>query len=502
MPTPTVIGYMPLCVTPRSRICDEQGVGQWPNWKRYDNIRAIVEQNIDEPYRNLLALPFSEVDQLKGEELIYWYTPLCNYSFCRLDQMGDDYDYYKELLSKSINHYRSVVEKLKSNGRTDDANFLELSLKYVGEYENNVYCSGEQVVVTVWGMRPLESNSARGATLFTELIPAAATHSVRFDLGTLGTSNSPLLLKKKFGTKILQRQVPNVEAEEGFVFTGWDREPVGAQVTGDLIFSAQYTEQLSDPGNNNVQHLIRFLNPDGSVIKEFKVFHNCKIKPDDIPQLPVINGVVCPSWDGIPLNETITADRDYRAVHPENHGSTKHTVRFLLPDGRLLVQTEVEHGTTLSTSQIPKLPVFNDKICPAWNIDPSYVIINANTDFIAQEPETEEDHNTLHTVRFLNADGSVIMNTTVAHGERLIPEQIPQIPDDDKTPSSHWMPDPTKETINSDTDFIIQQSTKREFHFGSNIRKGFWRWVLRIVLFLIFVFLILYIFYLFSPCSK
>ena len=58
MPAPSVKGYMALCVTPRSKVCDEQGIGQWPMWKRFDSIKAIVDQYVDEPYRSFFAMPY------------------------------------------------------------------------------------------------------------------------------------------------------------------------------------------------------------------------------------------------------------------------------------------------------------------------------------------------------------------------------------------------------------------------------------------------------------
>lgn len=66
------------------------------------------------------------------------------------------------------------------------------------------------------------------------------------------------------------------------------------------------------------KHKIRFLAPDGSVLKETWVINGQRLSMDQIPTLPVVNGMACQSWDKDPANETILADREYRAVAPSS----------------------------------------------------------------------------------------------------------------------------------------------------------------------------------------
>lgn len=531
MPAPAVKGYTALCVTPRSQVCDEQGVGQWPVWKRFDSIRGIVDQYIDEPYRYFLALPYHEIDKLKAEELFYWYTPRCDTAYTRMSRTADDHDYYKGVFEETLAHYQSAVAKLKNKGKTEEANFLQLSLKYVGESEDNVYCGDGRVVATVWGMRPRQSSKIGESKLFTELVPEVEIHTVQYDLGTLGSTTSPTTLKKTHRTKIYVHQVPLVTVKDGYQFTGWDHNPIGAEVTEDLLFSAEYHElpkeekskvdpleaekPQGDKSNDErpktedatQKHLVRFLTPDNLIIKELDIEHGKQIQPGDVPQLPVVDKVLCPSWDGDPLNDVIDADHDFKAIRPKTSEKPMHTVRFLAPNGQVLSHTQVEHGTTLSPTLIPPLPVVNGKVCPSWSTNPLAEVINSDRDFIAKQPQAVVDINEeqkLHTVRFLNPDGSEVMRTQVSHGSHLQPAQIPSLSVIDGKDRVKWTPDPMKQVIKHDTDFIIRK--QRTWHWpwmwGHQSSHGFWRWLLYILLFLLLVFLVLYIMYLNDPCSR
>lgn len=469
MPTPSVKGYMPLCVTPRSTVCDEQGVGKWAMWKRFDSVKSIVDQYVDEPYRKFLALPYHEVDKLKADELFYWFTPRCDTSYIRMAKTGDDRNYYKELFDKTMAHYQAVVAKLQKEGKTDESNFLSLSLKFAGDSEDNIYCGDGHVVVTVWGMRPKQKDKMGESKLSVELVPEVEMHTVRYELGTLGVTKQSVELKKCHGSKIFSYQVPLVKAKDGYECIGWDQNPLGAEVNGDLLFTAVYKalpkqetpvvtpirkevsakeKPLDDkPKNDEMpqKHHVRFLSPDNLIIKELDVEHGKRILPGLVPQLPSVDKVMCPAWDGDPLNDIVNADRDYKAIAPK------------MPE-----QKEPQNVVDADEN-------------PGW-----------------------------HSVRFLNPDGSEVIRTQVMHGNRLRNEQTPPLPVVNGQECRSWWPDPLKQVIDKDTDFTARFSyrDRKSWFFRRGNGKGFWRWALRILLFILLVFLVLYIAYLCNPCSK
>lgn len=510
MSVPSVIGYMPLCATPRSSVCDEQGVGQWPMWKRFDTIKGIVEQYIDEPYRDFLALPYHEIDKLKAEEFFYWYTPRCDIAYSRMSRTGDDHGYYKDLLKTTMNHYQSAVERLKREGKTEDADFLQLSLKYAGESEDNVFCGDDRVVVTVWGMRSREKQNIGKSILTTVLTPEAEIYTVRFELGTLGKTGELTELKKIHGSKIKTNQVPKVSVVDGYEFIGWDNDPDSAVVTSDCVFTAKYTKK--QPKVPPVEtptpkmHKVRFIDPDGNEIKVLDVEHGNRISAGLIPQLPTVNGVLCTSWDKDPLKDEINADCDYTAVRPEEPKKEMHTVRFLTPDKREILKTELEHGTRLVQEMIPQLPVVNGKVCPSWDTEPLGEIVLYDRDFTAIMPqglpEQEDITKTLHNVRFLNPDGSEVVRMQVPHGSRLQSDQIPSLPVVDNKMCRKWSPNPAKQVINKDTDFVAKNSRSLHWPWKWGLGSGNgWRWLFYIVIVLLIILLVLYIMYRCNPCS-
>lgn len=401
MPAPSVKGYMPLSVTPRSLVCDEQGVGQWPMWKRFDSVKAIIDQYIDEPYRNFLARPEFDVDRQKAEEYFFWYTPRCDSSFIRLSSSGDDHNYYSNLLKETLSHYHSAVERLKADGKAEEASFLELSLKHAGESEDNVYCGDGLVVATAWGMRQRQGVDLGDSKLESVLDPPSELHSVRFNLGDNGTTKGRTLLKKGHGTRLFDHQVPQVTPKNGFQFDGWQPDPRTTLIDDDMSFEAQYTKIHSQPPQPPqppqtpptvppaapTTHHVRFLSPSGDVLKEIEVDHGQQILPGLIPQLPVVDGLLCPAWDGNPLSDTITADRDYKALAPPKPELPLRTVRFLNPDKEVLSQFQVAEGARLSQSLIPPLPVIDGQTCPGWDTDPLSVVINSDRDFVARKPK-------------------------------------------------------------------------------------------------------------------
>lgn len=395
MSVPAVKGYMALCVTPRPQVCDEQGVGQWPMWKRFDSVKAIVDQYIDEPYRNFLARPEFDVDKQKSEEYFYWYTPRTDAVFSRLSNSGDDHDYYRSLLDETLTQYHSAVEQLKSEGKIEEANFLQLSLKYAGDSEDNVYCGDGRVVAAVWGMRPRQGQDIHDSKLEADLFPPTELHTVQYELGDQGSTHSPTILRKSHGTKIYAHQVPQVTATDGYEFTGWNRNPIGFIVNDDLLFTAQYKkakqeEVKPEPPKKIVMHHVRFLMPDGQVIKELDVEHSKQILPSYIPQLPAVGRVLCSAWNGNPLNDIITSDRDYRAISPVKPEMPLHTVRFLKPNGDILSQFQMEHGTQLTQAQVPSLPIVDGVTCIGWDSNPLAEKITSDRDFIAKQREKKE----------------------------------------------------------------------------------------------------------------
>lgn len=65
-----------------------------------------------------------------------------------------------------------------------------------------------------------------------------------------------------------------------------------------------------------VRHRVRFLAPDGKVLKEIRVEHGKCLYEHQIPSLPSVDGKECLYWDEDPENYVINTDKDYQAIAP------------------------------------------------------------------------------------------------------------------------------------------------------------------------------------------
>ena len=70
------------------------------------------------------------------------------------------------------------------------------------------------------------------------------TFTVCFDTGNKGTINGQNKYIKYTGDNLSESEIPKIEANEGYEFTGWSEEPNNHIVLKDKVFLAQYREIL------------------------------------------------------------------------------------------------------------------------------------------------------------------------------------------------------------------------------------------------------------------
>jgi len=67
--------------------------------------------------------------------------------------------------------------------------------------------------------------------------------NVRFNAGENGNIKGRSILSKQSGQIITENEIPTVKPKRGYEFTGWDKNPVGCNVTGNEEFTAQYCKK-------------------------------------------------------------------------------------------------------------------------------------------------------------------------------------------------------------------------------------------------------------------
>ena len=184
-----VKGSIALCSSPRSLVCDEQGVGKYPIWNRYNQLIEIIKKHISARYQSFLARPVVVKEQ-DGEHLVWYAEAEKGTSPKRLTQLvGTERVKYQQIKAETISVYKSAIDNCEASGETSDAEHIRKAMKYVGDFDDYFYCFDDKVVVVVWSMRP-RSISDPQSCIIDKLLHPNESYTVTFDLGEHGISSS------------------------------------------------------------------------------------------------------------------------------------------------------------------------------------------------------------------------------------------------------------------------------------------------------------------------
>lgn len=257
---PRVKGKEHLCSCEQKYFKSIQGFGEHTLFERYTDIENVVNKKVDEKYHHFLAQPVIEGDT------ITWFSKPYNETPSRFTELqGEELTKYDIIKKNTIAHYQKNIENLKNEGQNSEAETLESSIKFIND--DFVYCYDGIVVLGIWGMQLREnireSIGTIGKNLFKEKkkstivspvidepsqpeietpeIPIETPFAIRFNSGDNGNLSGNTELQKHSGEIISESEVPKVEPKAGYEFTGWDKNPNDYGVTGETIFTAQYS---------------------------------------------------------------------------------------------------------------------------------------------------------------------------------------------------------------------------------------------------------------------
>ena len=320
-----IIGKIVLCSSARSKICDEQGIGSYALWTRYASLEPIVAKHIPEQYRSFFAQPQSVKDS--GEEEIFWHTESSRTGDVptRLTKLsGDKRLHYEGIKNKTIAVYQQAIDACLKSAPTD-AEYFQKALKHVGEFDDCFYCFDDKVVVVLWSMRPRDINDITN-TVIEKIIQPNVSYTVIFNIGEHGHSDDRLEIHKRpTDTAVQSHQIPNVTALEGYIFKGWDKEPLNHKVQSDIVFHAQY-EPIPEP------------------------------EPEPIP-------------DPEPIPAPPTPEPPTPPTPPVPPPPVQHNVRFEDQDGNLISECSVNDGSILAANLIPHIANRDKDVFKGWDND-------------------------------------------------------------------------------------------------------------------------------------
>ena len=106
-----------------------------------------------------------------------------------------------------------------------------------------IYCYDERVILVAWGMRPNPYKRYPIGTLtIREKVPQ--WHDVTFDAGLYGKITTPRLahILKRKGALVSLEEVPEISVQDGYKLIGWSPEPNAYLIEDNTTFVAQYEE--------------------------------------------------------------------------------------------------------------------------------------------------------------------------------------------------------------------------------------------------------------------
>lgn len=241
-----VIGKKQLLSTDLKYFKALQGIGGKTLFDRFKLAESnIINKNIDTKYRHFLAYPVVDGDAIVFHGIKYNETPQI---FQELQ--GEDFSRYTNIKNETISHYNGVIDNLKNSGKTVEADFLADAIKYIDD--RFIYCYDDIVVLGVWGMKlrdnVREDISEICKTQFVKVpkpvqIPEPTFFTINYNAGDNGNLYGNTSVTKQSSEYISNNEIPQVEANDGYEFAGWNENPNGHEVTGDKQFTALYKQK-------------------------------------------------------------------------------------------------------------------------------------------------------------------------------------------------------------------------------------------------------------------
>lgn len=322
-----VAGKRELCSSNMKYFKSVQGVANYSLIDRYPALAAIVSKKIDAKYRDFLAQPDVNVNEVTWFSCIFTETP------CLLNSLhGEAYEHYNAIKEETVAHYKNVIEHLVASGNDLDAEYLEKAIKFVDD--RFIYCFDEKVVLGVWGMQLRDSIQEPYGVAVYQLYETNYFF-VKFLPGEFGTIIGKDILKKEFNTRVTKDEVPSVKPNDGYIFVGWTENPVGRIVDGNMQFTAVYNVDekpvepiIAPPKDTNPVIPDEVTKPKtfkvtfdagdkGSIdgTRSFELKQGHVIKDDIIPTVKPRRGYEFTGWNENPYLTSVDGDVTYKALY-------------------------------------------------------------------------------------------------------------------------------------------------------------------------------------------
>ena len=205
--------------------------------------------------------------------------------------------------------------------------------------------------------------------------------------------------------------------EFSYEFVGWDKEVV--VVTGDVTYTAKFEQTKR-------KYTYKFVNFDGSVLKEDKVDYGTLPTIPAIPEKPETAEFSYEfiGWDKEVV--AVTGDVVYTAQYREV--KRQYTYKFVNFDGKVLKSETVDYGTLPTAPANPSRPATKEFTYTFSGWDKEIVAVTGDVVYTAQYTSTKNKY----TYKFVDFDGTILSEEEVEYGTLPTAPEDPTRPEDDK----------------------------------------------------------------------
>jgi hypothetical protein len=216
-----------------------------------------------------------------------------------------------------------------------------------------------------------------------------------------------------------------------YTFVGWT--PELAAVTGNITYTATFTETVNE-------YTIRFVDEDGTELQSSKVAYG---------EMPAYTGetptkkataqytYTFSGWS--PELISVTGDATYMATYTST--VNEYMITFVNEDGAVLQGKKVAYGETPAyTGETPVKESSAQYTYTFAGWTPEIVPVTGEATYMATYSETVNEY----TIRFMAEDGTELQTTKVAYGETPVyAGEMPTKPDDEQFTYTFtgWTPD-------------------------------------------------------------
>ena len=252
----TFIGKRKVGSTEICDFTDYQGIGNNPLYKHYEGVCSIVKKWIDPRYVHFLAAPHYSPD----EDTVNWYIDEWNETPERLsDLQEDEKEKYQRIKEDTLAHYKEALKLLSG----EELQVMAGAIRYIDD--DFIFCCDGKVYAVAWGMTPdTRKHIGKGelvheAPMVIRQKPVVETRAAsvvpppvppvpptprnakcRFCAGDNGVLQGNPEVSKIVGSRLSPSDIPQVVAKKGYRFKGWNINPLGVLVGGDITFNALY----------------------------------------------------------------------------------------------------------------------------------------------------------------------------------------------------------------------------------------------------------------------